>query len=154
MYRFIAKNILPNFPKFSRCTYASHSVEGLDERYEEYFNRREIDAWEIRKAMNDLAGMDAIPEPKVISAALKACRRLDDYALAIRWLETCYDKCGAQKKVIWPYLVQEIQDTLDELGIETPEELGYDKPELALKSVIEVERETANQKYVEDCPKK
>ena len=33
--------------------------------------------------------------------------------------------------------VQEIRPTLDELGISTPEELGYDKPELALKSVYE-----------------
>ena len=31
--------------------------------------------------------MDMIPEPKVISAALHACRKLNDYALAVRYLE-------------------------------------------------------------------
>ena len=34
--------------------------------------------------------------------------------------------------------VQEIQPTLDELGLNTVEELGYDKPELALKSVYDM----------------
>jgi cytochrome c oxidase subunit 5a len=35
-------------------------------------------------------------------------------------------------------IVQEIKPTLDELGINTPDEMGYDKPELALKSVFDV----------------
>lgn len=34
-------------------------------RYETYFNRSDIDGWEVRKAMNDLAGQDAVAEPKV-----------------------------------------------------------------------------------------
>lgn len=34
-------------------------------RYEAYFNRKEIDGWEARKAMNDLASQDAIADPKV-----------------------------------------------------------------------------------------
>lgn len=34
-------------------------------RYESFFNRSDIDGWEARKAMNDLAGQDAIAEPKV-----------------------------------------------------------------------------------------
>ncbi|CAF4360515.1 unnamed protein product, partial [Rotaria magnacalcarata] len=35
----------------------------------------------------------------------------------------------------WPWILQEIRPTLNQLGLSTPEELGYDKPELALKSV-------------------
>ena len=108
--------------------------------------------------MNDLSGMDLIPEPKIIIAALHACRRLDDIALAIRFLETVKDKCGNRVNEIYPYIVQvqlvrcfhldvavssvvfvqEIQPTLDELGLNTVEELGYDKPELALKSVYDM----------------
>lgn len=109
----------------------------FDARYEAYFNRTDIDGWEIRKAMNDLLGMDLVPEPKIIIAALKACRRVNDYALAMRWLEGCKDKCGNQVDAIYPYLIQEIRPTLNELGVETPEEIGYDKPELALKTVWE-----------------
>ncbi|XP_057339192.1 cytochrome c oxidase subunit 5A, mitochondrial [Microplitis mediator] len=108
--------------------------EEFDTRFENYFNRKDIDHWEIRKAMNDLAGMDLVPEPRIINAALRACRRLDDYALAVRFLEVVRYKGGDQAHVIWPYVVQEIRPTLDELGILTPEEMGYDKPELALIS--------------------
>lgn len=124
----------------SAVRHSSHSTESdaeFDARYEAYFNRADIDGWECRKAMNDLLGMDLVPEPKIIIAGLKACRRINDYALAIRWLEGCKDKCGNQVGTIYPYLLQEIRPTLTELGIETPEELGYDKPELGLKTVWE-----------------
>lgn len=120
---------------------SSHSTETdaeFDARYEAYFNRPDIDGWECRKAMNDILGADLVPEPKIINAALKACRRVNDYALAIRWLEGVKDKCGDKVNEIYPYLLQEIRPTLKELGIETPEELGYDQPELALKSVFEM----------------
>ncbi len=42
-------------------------------------------------------------------------------------------KAGPQAGTIYPYIINEIRPTLDELGISTPEEMGYDKPELALK---------------------
>ena len=35
-------------------------------------------------------------------------------------------------------ILQELRPTLDELGISTPEELGYDKPELGLPSPFEI----------------
>lgn len=120
---------------------SSHSTETdaeFDARYEAYFNRPDIDGWEARKAMNELLGMDLVPEPKIITAGLKACRRINDFALAIRWLEGIKDSCGDKEKEIYPYLLQEIRPTLTELGIETPEQLGYGEPELALKSVFEL----------------
>lgn len=47
---------------------SEHKEETDDEfysRYESYFNRSDIDGWEVRKAMNDLAGQDAVAEPRV-----------------------------------------------------------------------------------------
>lgn len=82
--------------------------------------------------MNDLHGLDMVPEPRLINAALGACRRNNDYALTVRFLEACIDKCGPYKDKIYPYIVQEIKPTLKELGCNLPEELGYDKPELFL----------------------
>lgn len=102
--------------------------------------------------MNTLIGYDLVPEPKILDAALRACRRLNDLASAIRILEavkvsdatvisrtlpafTCFfkschscpqDKAGPHKE-IYPYVIQELRPTLDELGISTPEELGIDK---------------------------
>ncbi|KAH9370383.1 hypothetical protein HPB48_006699 [Haemaphysalis longicornis] len=109
--------------------HSQETDEEFDARYEAYFNRKDIDGWEIRKAMNDLQGFDVVPEPKIVIAALKACRRLNDFALAVRFLESIKYKCGGKVKEIYPYILQEIRPTLTELGISTPEELGYDKPE-------------------------
>lgn len=117
---------------------ATETDDEFDSRYEAYFNRQDIDGWEIRKAMNDLAGMDLVPEPKIINAALRACRRVSDFALAVRFLEAIKSKCGTRVKEIYPYIIQEIRPTLDELGVSTPEELGYDQPELAIKNVYEM----------------
>ena len=118
--------------------HSTETDEEFDERFIKYFSRPDIDGWEIRKGMNDLCGEDLVPEPKIISAALKACRRVNDYALAIRFLEAVKDKCGDKVNEIYPYVIQEVRPTLTELGIDTPEELGYDKPELALQSVFDM----------------
>lgn len=37
--------------------------------------------------MNTLIGYDLVPEPKILEAALRACRRLNDLGSAIRILE-------------------------------------------------------------------
>ncbi|XP_053549330.1 cytochrome c oxidase subunit 5A, mitochondrial [Bombina bombina] len=111
-----------------RCySHAKHeSDEEFDARWVTYFNKPDIDAWELRKGMNTLIGYDLVPEPKIIDAALRACRRLNDFASAVRILEAVKDKAGPHKE-IYPYVIQELRPTLDELGISTPEELGLDK---------------------------
>jgi len=47
-----------------QCTRESHGSketdEEFDQRYVNFFNRNDIDHWEIRKAMNDLAGEFAL----------------------------------------------------------------------------------------------
>ena len=116
----------------------TESDEQFDTRYESFFNNPSIDGWDVRRAMNDLCGMDLIPEPRIINAALKACRKVNDYALAIRFLEAVKFKCGGRTAEFYPYILQEIKPTLDELGIESPEKLGYDKPELALSNVYDI----------------
>ncbi|XP_060030199.1 cytochrome c oxidase subunit 5A, mitochondrial [Erinaceus europaeus] len=105
----------------------SHETdEEFDARWVMYFNKPDIDAWELRKGMNTLVSYDLVPEPKIIDAALRACRRLNDFASAVRILEVVKDKAGPHKE-IYPYVIQELRPTLNELGISTPEELGLDK---------------------------
>ncbi|XP_036601915.1 cytochrome c oxidase subunit 5A, mitochondrial-like [Trichosurus vulpecula] len=111
-----------------RCySHGSHETgEEFDARWVTYFSKPDLDAWELRKGMNTLVGYDLVPEPKIIDAALRACRRLNDFASAVRILEVVKDKAGPHKE-IYPYIIQELRPTLDELGISTPEELGLDK---------------------------
>ncbi|XP_063782462.1 cytochrome c oxidase subunit 5A, mitochondrial isoform X1 [Pseudophryne corroboree] len=130
----------------ARCySQAKHeSDEEFDARWVTYFNKPDIDAWELRKVVlapssygghiflvtsrgvNTLIGYDLVPEPKILDAALRACRRLNDFASTVRILEAVKDKAGPYKE-IYPYVIQELRPTLDELGISTPEDLGLDK---------------------------
>ena len=66
---------------------AAETDEEFDLRYERFFNRPDIDGWELRKAINDLQSHDLVAEPKIVIAALKACRRINDFALTVRLLE-------------------------------------------------------------------
>jgi len=143
--RSMANAVQKNSSNFVRGTAARTMSHGpvesdaeFDARYEAYFNRPDIDGWEYRKAMGELAGMDLCPEPTIVNAALRACRRINDYALAIRTLEVVKMKCSPNPQEMWPYMLQEIQPTLDELGINNLEEMGYDQPELALPNPYEV----------------
>ncbi|RMB94560.1 hypothetical protein DUI87_29372 [Hirundo rustica rustica] len=72
---------------------SQESDEEFDARWVTYFNKPDIDAWELRKGINTLVGYDLVPEPKIIDAALRACRRLNDFASAVRILEVV--------KLIW-----------------------------------------------------
>jgi len=136
----LSKNVQPAAAT-GAVRFMSHEVQETDEefdaRYVAFFSRPDIDGWEVRKGMNTLIGMDLVPDPKIIIAALRACRRLNDYALTTRFLEAVKMRAETNKD-IYPYVLKEIKPTLDELGINTPEELGYDKPELALKSVFDI----------------
>ena len=93
----IVENILLNKTNLCFTTAASQSRsysskkeetdEQFDARWEAYFNRPEIDDWELRRGLNELHGHDLVPEPKIVAAALRACRRLNDTAMAVRILE-------------------------------------------------------------------
>lgn len=105
--------------------------EEFDQRYVNYFSKPDIDGWEVRKGINDLQGFDLIPEPKIVIEVLKACRRINDHSLAVRYLEAIQRKANYKKEIV-DYIMNEIRPTINELGISTPEEMGYDEPELAL----------------------
>jgi len=110
----------------------------VDAEFIEYLGRSDIDGWQLRKTLQTIHLRDAIPDPSIIAAVLKACRSQNDLALGVRFLETVQLKCGPHKKVVWPWLVEQIKPTLTELGMPTPEQLGYDKPELYLKDVMDM----------------
>ncbi|KFD69114.1 hypothetical protein M514_03003 [Trichuris suis] len=106
----------------------AETPEEFDKRFIDFFNQPNIDGWLVRKGLYDLHCYDVVPEPTVASAVLRACRRVDDFALAVRFLEAIKVKCGRKVKEIYPYIIQELRPVLNELGIPTPEEMGLDKP--------------------------
>ena len=142
------KMVQNNFVK--SCSRLSHSgpliydfghdenITRPDEWYKnhmEFFSDPNIDGWLLRKGMLALQFADVVIEPVMMNEVFKACRRVNDLALAIRFQEAMqykYLTYGTKDKV-WPWIEQEIQPTLTELGIPTLKELGYDKPELAYR---------------------
>lgn len=58
--------------------------------------------------MTELAKADAMPEPVILIEALRAARKVNDYAAAVRFLEVMKWKCGNRKKEVWPYVMQEV----------------------------------------------
>ncbi|MFH4978318.1 hypothetical protein AB6A40_005027 [Gnathostoma spinigerum] len=137
----LSRNAAPFFRKISTTSVAFEGkddimekwpAEKFDNHFINYFNRPEIDGWELRKALSELHDYDVIPDPKVVEAALRACRRINDFSLCVRFLEAIKIKCGSKRnrKIVYNYVINEIKPVLEELGISTPEELGYDEPEL------------------------
>lgn len=70
------------------------------------------------KGMNTLIGYDLVPEAKILDSALRACRRLNDLASAIRILEavkvsilvTWIHALGACKDMLWYFLLRHFQE--------------------------------------------
>merc|ERR1712002_68019 len=102
---------------------STESDAEFDARWEAYFKRDDIDAWELGHGINTLYGHDMVPEPKIVSAALHACRRLNDYHMTVRIFEMIKQKAAGDKE-IYNYILQQVKPTIDELGLSTPEELG------------------------------
>ena len=56
--------------------------------------------------MADLVAMDLVPEPTILAAALRACRRVNDFSLTTRILEITKVKCADNEAEFWPYIMQ------------------------------------------------
>ena len=111
-------NILPRLDE---------SDEMFDAKWVGFFNIPTLDEYELKQGFNDLLEMyDAVPEPEVFEAALRAAKRVNNFAIATRIIEGINYKSGGDKK-IYNYIMEKLKPTLDELGISTLEELGYDK---------------------------
>lgn len=101
--------------------------DSFDAKWIEFFNSPTTDEFLLRQGMNDLFALyDAVPEPEVVAAALRAAKRLNNFAIAIRIIETVKKKGGGDMN-IYNYIIDNIRPTLDELGLNTLEELGFDK---------------------------
>merc|ERR1712014_365493 len=55
----------------------------FDARYIAYFDRKDIDGWEIRKGMADLVAMDLVPEPTILRDHQGQVRRQGGRVLAL-----------------------------------------------------------------------
>ena len=99
------------------------SEELFDAMWIHFFHNPLLDSYELRRGLNIIYDLDMVPEPAVLEAMFRACRRLNEYPMTIRILEGIKNKVP-KDPAIYQWLLQEIQPVMEELGIVTPDELG------------------------------
>ncbi|KAJ3326184.1 Cytochrome c oxidase subunit 6 [Boothiomyces sp. JEL0866] len=80
------------------------------------------DDFELERGLNHIFAADWVPSVEVVSEALRASRRLNTFATAVRILEGLKDK--AYKKEQYDAYIRELKPLLDEYGIVEKEDLG------------------------------
>lgn len=110
-------------PLFSLRNYSAHHEETFEEfstRYEKEFEEA-YDLFEVQRVLNNCFSYDLVPSPSVIEKALRACRRVNDYATAVRVFEGL--KFKVENKEQYNAYLEELKDVRQELGIDLKEEL-------------------------------
>lgn len=80
------------------------------------------DDFELERGLNHIFAADWVPSVEVVSEALRASRRLNTFATAVRILEGLKDK--AYKKEQYDAYIRELKPLLDEYGIVEKADLG------------------------------
>lgn len=107
--------------RFYSSGHEDESYESFTERYVKFFDGVE-DLFELQRGLNNAFAYDLVPAPSVIESALRASRRVNDYATAVRIFEGL--KAKVENESQYKQYVEELAPLRKELGIETPEELG------------------------------
>jgi cytochrome c oxidase subunit 5a len=73
-----------------------------------------LDLFEVQRGLNNCFSHDLVPSPAVVEAALRAARRVNDYATAVRLLEGIKEK--VENKQQYQAYLDELKDVREELG--------------------------------------
>ena len=94
-------------------SHAQESFESFTERYVTFFQGAE-DLFEVQRGLNNCFAHDLVPAPSVIEAALRASRRVNDYATAVRVFEGIKEK--VENKTQYQSYLDELKPVREELG--------------------------------------
>ncbi|KAF9557925.1 COX5A-domain-containing protein [Agrocybe pediades] len=100
--------------------HAQESFESFSERYVNFFKNAE-DLFEVQRGLNNCFAHDLVPSPAVVEAAVRAARRVNDYATAIRVFEGVKEK--VENKSQYQAYLDELKPLREELGLTLKEEL-------------------------------
>ncbi|KAF8515810.1 COX5A-domain-containing protein [Hysterangium stoloniferum] len=110
--------IIPS--RHSSSNHGQESFEAFTARYVSFFQSAP-DLFEVQRGLNNCFAHDLVPAPSVIEAAVRAARRVDDFATAVRIFEGIKEKVENQAQ--YDQYVQELKPVREELGITLKEEL-------------------------------
>ncbi|KAG5305328.1 cytochrome c oxidase polypeptide VI [Histoplasma capsulatum G186AR] len=114
-----------SFSSSSKCSSAAmgHEEETFEEfsdRYEKEFDAVQ-DVFELQRNLNNAFAYDLVPSVSVMTAALKAARRVNDFPTAVRIFEGIRAK--VENKAQYEMYLQELKGLREELGVTLQEEL-------------------------------
>ena len=94
--------------------HAQETFESFSERYVKFFQNAE-DLFEVQRGLNNCFAHDLVPSTAVVEAAIRAARRVNDYATAVRVFEGVKEK--VENKSQYQAYVDELKPLREELGI-------------------------------------
>ncbi|KAI0706165.1 cytochrome c oxidase subunit VA-domain-containing protein [Cytidiella melzeri] len=106
----------PTFARFSSSEHGQETFESFTERYVNFFQSAQ-DLFEVQRGLNNCFAHDLVPAPSVIEAALRASRRVNDYATAVRVFEGVKEK--VENKQQYQAYLEELKGVREELGMNT-----------------------------------
>ncbi|CEG80631.1 Putative Cytochrome c oxidase subunit 5a [Rhizopus microsporus] len=107
--------------RFYSAGHEDESFESFTDRYVKFFNGVE-DLFELQRGLNNAFAYDLVPAPSVIEAALRASRRVNDFATAVRVFEGLKEKVENESQ--YKQYLEELAPVREELGVLTKEELS------------------------------
>lgn len=104
--------LAPTLVRYS-STHHEETFESFTERYVTFFQQAQ-DLFEVQRGLNNCFAHDLVPAPSVIEAALRATRRVNDYATAVRVFEGIKEK--VENKQQYQAYLDELKPVREELG--------------------------------------
>ncbi|KAG7100097.1 hypothetical protein E1B28_001877 [Marasmius oreades] len=102
---------------------AQETFDQFSQRYVTFFQNAE-DLFELQRGLNNCFAHDLVPSPQVIEAAVRAARRVNDYATTVRIFEGIKEKVENVSQ--YQAYLEELKGLREELGISLREELYPD----------------------------
>ncbi|KAK4137638.1 cytochrome c oxidase [Trichocladium antarcticum] len=103
-----------------RSEHSEESFEEFSARYEKEFDGVQ-DVFELQRNLNNAFAYDLVPSPSVLSAALRAARRVNDFPTAVRVFEGI--KAKVENTGQYQQYLDELKPLREELGIALKEDL-------------------------------
>lgn len=104
----------PGFARFASSAHGQETFEAFTERYVNFFQSAQ-DLFEVQRGLNNCFAHDLVPAPAVIEAALRAARRVNDFATAVRVFEGVKEK--VENKQQYQAYLEELKPVREELGM-------------------------------------
>ena len=120
MARSAVMNFSTTVPRRSGGEHAEETFEEFTARFEKEFDGVQ-DVFELQRNLNNAFAYDLVPSPSVVVAALKAARRVNDFATAVRIFEGL--KAKVENKGQYAQYLEETKALREELGVPLKEDL-------------------------------